>query len=128
MHPELAEGLAEPAHTVVASGAISGNGHGNMSIIPVPPSSEMLFITVHTLHGLPSTMVARIRLDGEILEGEVPPINKAVIDMHTAIDAAQPEAGCAIHAIGFGSDRFSQLTGWSQNEPGLANRKRSPWM
>jgi L-fuculose-phosphate aldolase len=96
MNSELAEQLAETAAAVVTSGAIAGNGHGNVSL-RIPNSSEMLFSTASTLHGLTSEMVARIRLDGEILEGEVPPIQKAVIDMHTAIYADQPEAGCVIH-------------------------------
>jgi L-fuculose-phosphate aldolase len=96
MTSALAEQLAETAAAVVASGAISGNGHGNVSL-RIPNSSEMLFSTAPTLHGLTAETVARIRLDGEIMEGEVPPINKAVIDMHTAIYADQPEAGCVIH-------------------------------
>jgi L-ribulose-5-phosphate 4-epimerase len=92
----IAEQLADTAAAVVASGAISSNGHGNVSI-RIPDSSEMLFSTAPTLRGLSADNVARIRLDGEILEGEVPPINKAVIDMHTAIYADHPEAGCVIH-------------------------------
>ncbi|HLH22921.1 MAG TPA: class II aldolase/adducin family protein [Chloroflexota bacterium] len=93
---ELAEQVAETAAAVVASGAISGNGHGNVSI-RIPDSSEMLFTTAPTLHGLTPDMVARVRLDGEVVEGDVPPINKAVIDMHTAIYADHPDAGCVIH-------------------------------
>jgi L-fuculose-phosphate aldolase len=93
---DLAEQVAETAAAVVGSGAISANGHGNVSI-RIPNSSEMLFSTAPTLRGLTADMVARIRLDGEILEGDVPPINKAVIDMHTAIYADHPEAGCVIH-------------------------------
>jgi L-ribulose-5-phosphate 4-epimerase len=92
----LADQLAETAAAVVASGAISANGHGNVSL-HIPGSSEMLFSTAPTLRGLTADMVARIGLDGEILEGEVPPINKAVIDMHTAIYADHPDAGCVIH-------------------------------
>jgi ribulose-5-phosphate 4-epimerase/fuculose-1-phosphate aldolase len=86
----LAEQLAETAAAVVASGAISANGHGNVSL-RVSGSSEMLFSTAPTLRGLTADMVARIGLDGKILEGEVPPINKAVIDMHTAIYADHPD-------------------------------------
>lgn len=92
----LAEQLAETAAAVVASGAISANGHGNVSI-RIPDSSEMLFSTAPTLRGLSAEHVARVRLDGEILQGDVPPINKAVIDMHTAIYADHPDAGCVIH-------------------------------
>lgn len=93
---ELGERLASTAAAVVASGAISSNGHGNVSI-RIPDSSEMLFSTAPTLHGLMPDMVARVALDGRVLEGEVPPINRAVIDMHTSIYADQPEAGCVIH-------------------------------
>ena len=92
----LGEQVASTAAAVVASGAISSNGHGNVSI-RIPGSSEMLFSTAPTLHGLRPEMVARVGLDGDVLEGEVPPINRAVIDMHTAIYADQPEAGCVIH-------------------------------
>ncbi len=88
----LAEQVADTAAAVVASGAISANGHGNVSI-RIPDSQEMLFTTAPTLRGLTPEMVARVRLDGEIVEGEVPPINEAVIDMHTAIYADQPQAG-----------------------------------
>lgn len=93
---DLAEQVAETAAAVVASGAISANGHGNVSI-RVPGAPEMLFSTAPTLHGLTPDMVARVRLDGEILDGEIPPINKAVVDMHTSIYADQPAAGCVIH-------------------------------
>ena len=95
---ELGERVASTAAAVVASGAISSNGHGNVSI-RIPDSSEMLFSTAPTLHGLMPDMVARVGLDGEVLEGEVPPINKAVIAMHTTIYADQPEAGCVIHTL-----------------------------
>lgn len=92
----LSEQVANTAAAVVASGAISSNGHGNVSI-RIAGASEMLFSTAPTLHGLTPQMVARVGLDGEVLEGEVPPINRAVIDMHTAIYAEQAEAGCVIH-------------------------------
>ena len=92
----LGDEVARTAAAVVASGAISSNGHGNVSI-RIPDSSEMLFSTAPTLHGLTPEMVARVRLDGTVVEGEVPPINRAVIDMHTAIYADQPDAGCVIH-------------------------------
>jgi ribulose-5-phosphate 4-epimerase/fuculose-1-phosphate aldolase len=75
---DLAQQVAETAAAVVASGAISANGHGNISI-RIPNSSEMLFSTAPTLRGLTADIVARICLNGEILQGDVPPINKAVI-------------------------------------------------
>ncbi|MBX7110940.1 MAG: class II aldolase/adducin family protein [Dehalococcoidia bacterium] len=92
----LREQLVATAAAVIVSGAISPNGHGNLSL-RVPGASEMLFSTAPTLHNLGAHGAARIALDGAVIEGEVPPINRAVIDMHTAIYNDLPEAGCVIH-------------------------------
>jgi len=92
----LREQVAGTAAAVIASGAISPNGHGNLSL-RVPGAAEMVYCTAPTLRGVTDANVARIGLDGEVIEGEVPPINQAVIDMHTAIYADFPEAGCVIH-------------------------------
>jgi ribulose-5-phosphate 4-epimerase/fuculose-1-phosphate aldolase len=69
---------------------VFGTSSTNLTARRIPDSSEMLFTTAPTLRGLTVDMVARIRLDGEVLEGEVAPINKGVIDMHTAIYADHP--------------------------------------
>ena len=92
----LGDELAAIAAAVVASGAISANGHGNISL-RVPGRDEFLFSTAPTLHGLESGHVARISLDGTVLEGELPPINNAVVGMHTAIYQDRPETGCVLH-------------------------------
>ncbi|MGE0229926.1 MAG: class II aldolase/adducin family protein [Dehalococcoidia bacterium] len=88
--------LAATAAAVMAGQAISPNGHGNLSL-RVPGASEMLFSTAPTLAGMTGEMAARVALTGEVLEGDVPPIARAVIDMHTAIYSDLPEAGCVIH-------------------------------
>lgn len=93
---QLRAQLAATAAAVVASGAISPNGHGNLSL-RIPGAPEMLFSTAPTLHGLTGDNPARVALTGEVIEGEVPPINRAVIDMHTAIYNDLPDAGCVIH-------------------------------
>ena len=41
--------------------------------------------------------VVRVGLDGTLLEGELPPIQGAVVAMHTAMYADQPEVGCVLH-------------------------------
>lgn len=92
----LREQVAGTAAAVIASGAISPNGHGNLSL-RVPGAAEMVYCTAPTLYGVTDANVARIGLDGQVIEGDVPPINRAVIDMHTAIYADFPEAGCVIH-------------------------------
>jgi L-fuculose-phosphate aldolase len=38
-----------------------------------------------------------VALDGTLLEGELPPIQGAVVAMHTAMYADRPEVGCVLH-------------------------------
>ena len=41
--------------------------------------------------------MVRVGLDGTLLEGELPPIQGAVVAMHTAMYADHPEVGCVLH-------------------------------
>ena len=96
MDADLVDQVVSAARRVVASGAISANGHGNVSV-RVPGAQEMYFTAGPSLRDHPASAVVRIGLDGTLLEGELPPIQGAVVAMHTAIYADQPEAGCVIH-------------------------------
>jgi L-ribulose-5-phosphate 4-epimerase len=96
MDKDLAEQVADTARRVVASGAISANGHGNVSI-RVPGAGEMYFTAGPSLIDHPVSAVARVGLDGTLLEGELPPIQGAVVAMHTAMYADSPDVGCVIH-------------------------------
>jgi L-ribulose-5-phosphate 4-epimerase len=93
---ELADQVVEIAARVVASGAISANGHGNASV-RVPGAEEMYFTAGPSLRGHPASMVVRVGLDGTLLEGNLPPIQGAVVAMHTAMYADHPEVGCVLH-------------------------------
>jgi L-fuculose-phosphate aldolase len=90
----LRQQLAETAHAVVRSGAISMSNHGNISV-RVPDRDELLY--VGTLTDLNDGHIVRLGLDGTVLEGELPPLAAAVVDMHTAIYQERPETGCVIH-------------------------------
>lgn len=92
----LVERVVNAAGCVVAGGAISANGHGNVSL-RVPGAAEMYFTSAATLHHLGPEGVARVGLDGSLLEGELPPIQGAVVAMHTALYQDRPEIGCVIH-------------------------------
>ena len=96
MDKDLAGQVADIAHRVVASGAISANGHGNVSV-RVPGAAEMYFTAGPSLRGHPASAVVRVGLDGTLLEGELPPIQGAVVAMHTAMYADSPEVGCVLH-------------------------------
>jgi L-ribulose-5-phosphate 4-epimerase len=96
MDKELAGQVAEIAQRVVASGAISANGHGNVSV-RVPGAEEMYFTAGPSLRDHPASMVVRVGLDGTLLEGDLPPIQGAVVAMHTAMYADHPDVGCVLH-------------------------------
>ena len=96
MDKELAGQVAEIAQRVVASGAISANGHGNVSV-RVPGAEEMYFTAAPSLRNHPASMVVRVGLDGTLLEGDLPPIQGAVVAMHTAMYADHPDVGCVLH-------------------------------
>lgn len=96
MDKELAAQVADIAQRVVASGAISANGHGNVSV-RVPGAEEMYFTAGPSLRDHPASMVVRVGLDGTLLEGDLPPIQGAVVAMHTAMYADNPEVGCVLH-------------------------------
>jgi L-fuculose-phosphate aldolase len=96
MDKELAVQVADIAQRVVASGAISANGHGNVSL-RVPGAEEIYFTAGPSLRNHPASMVVRVGLDGALLEGDLPPIQGAVVAMHTAMYADHPDVGCVLH-------------------------------
>ena len=96
MDKDLAGQIVDIAQRVVASGAISANGHGNVSV-RVPGAEEMYFTAGPSLRDHPASAVVRIGLDGTLLEGDLPPIQGAVVAMHTAMYADQPDVGCVLH-------------------------------
>jgi len=96
MDKDLAGQVVDIAQRVVASGAISANGHGNVSV-RVPGAQEMYFTAGPSLRGHPVSAVVRVGLDGTLLEGELPPIQGAVVAMHTAMYADHESVGCVLH-------------------------------
>ncbi len=96
MDQDLAGQVTDIARRVIASGAISANGHGNVSI-RVPGSDEMYFTAGPSLRDHPVSAVVRLGLDGTLREGDLPPIQGAVVAMHAAMYADQADVGCVLH-------------------------------
>jgi L-ribulose-5-phosphate 4-epimerase len=96
MDKDLIDQVVETAQRVVASGAVSANGHGNVSL-RVAGADEMYFTAGPSLRNHAPSAVVRVRLDGTLLEGELPPVQGAVVAMHTAIYADHPDVGCVLH-------------------------------
>ncbi len=96
MDKNLVDEVVAVAARVVGSGAISANGHGNVSL-RVPGAEEMYFTSAPSLRGLGPEGVVRVGLDGTLLEGQLPPIQGAVVAMHTAMYHDRPDVGCVVH-------------------------------
>jgi L-fuculose-phosphate aldolase len=96
MDKDLVDQVVDVAQRVVASGAISANGHGNVSL-RVSGANEMYFTGGSSLRGHPASAVVRVGLDGTVLEGDLPPIQGAVVAMHTAMYEDHPDVGCVLH-------------------------------
>jgi L-fuculose-phosphate aldolase len=92
----LVDQVLDAAARVVAGGAISANGHGNVSL-RVPDAEEMYFTSAPSLRGLGPEGVVRVGLDGTLLEGQLPPIQGAVVAMHTAMYHDRADVGCVVH-------------------------------
>ncbi len=96
MDTHYVDGLIDATRRVLASGAIGANGHGNVSL-RVAGADEMYFTSAPSLHGLTAEGIARVRLDGTLIEGQLPPIQGAVVDMHTSRYRSSTEVGCVLH-------------------------------
>ncbi len=96
MDVDLVDLVVRTAQAVVTGGAVSANAHGNVSI-RVPGGNEMYFTAGPSLRDHPASMVVRVGLDGTLREGNLPPIQGAVVAMHTAMYADHPEVSCVIH-------------------------------
>ncbi|MGD0876148.1 MAG: class II aldolase/adducin family protein [Acidimicrobiales bacterium] len=96
MNKDLVDQVVEIAQRVVASGAISANGHGNVSL-RVPGAEEMYFTAGPSLRNHARSAVVRVALDGTLLEGDLPPIQGAVVAMHTAMYQDRRDVGCVLH-------------------------------
>jgi L-fuculose-phosphate aldolase len=96
MNKDMVDQVVDVAQRVVQSGAISANGHGNVSL-RVPGTDEMYFTGGPSLRNHPAEAVARVGLDGSLREGQLPPIQAAVVAMHSSRYLDQSEVNCVIH-------------------------------
>jgi L-ribulose-5-phosphate 4-epimerase len=96
MDRDLVDQVVDTAASVVASGAISTSGHGNVSL-RAPGAEEMYFTSAPSLKGLTADGIVRVGLDGTLIEGALPPIQGAVVAMHTAMYVDRPDVGCVLH-------------------------------
>ena len=96
MDQALVGQIVDAARAVVAGRAISANGHGNISV-RVPGEDEMYYTSAAGLNGLGPDGIVRVGLDGSLREGALPPIQAAVVAMHTLLYRQDPDVGAVLH-------------------------------
>jgi L-ribulose-5-phosphate 4-epimerase len=97
MDERLVDQVIETAARLTSGGVVTPNGHGNVSV-RVPGADEMYFTSAPTLNALGPGGIARVGLDGKLLEGDLQPIQAAVVAMHTALYQDHADVGCVVHA------------------------------
>jgi L-fuculose-phosphate aldolase len=102
----LVDQLVNGARAVVASRAIAPNGHGNFSV-RVLGAEEMLFTSAPSLNALGPEDVCRVGLDGSLLEGSLPPIQGAIVAMHTMLYRRDPDIRSVLHTHAPGATAFA---------------------
>ncbi len=93
---DLKDQLLQAARMLFQAGVMSHSGHGNMSA-RLPGTEQMLLTGTGTITQLKADELALITLDGEIVEGELPPVAREIISMHTSVYRARPDVGAVIH-------------------------------
>jgi L-fuculose-phosphate aldolase len=96
MDRDLVDQVVDTATRIVASGAIGANAHGNVSL-RVPGAEEMYFTSGPSMRNHPREAVVRVGLDGTLLEGDLAPIQGAVVAMHTAMYSDDATVQCVVH-------------------------------
>jgi L-fuculose-phosphate aldolase len=98
-HPStdhLKDQLIHAAHLLFQTGVMSHSGHGNLSA-RLPGTELMLLTGVGTLTNLKADDLAVVTLDGEVVEGALPPVAREIVAMHTGVYRARPNVGAVIH-------------------------------
>jgi L-ribulose-5-phosphate 4-epimerase len=96
MNADLVDQVVQTAARLAGSGAIGPNMHGNVSI-RADGADEVYFTAGTSMRDHPRELVVRIGLDGELREGTLPPIQRAVVDMHLARYSEDDSVGSVVH-------------------------------
>lgn len=90
------EQLVQAAQRLTQSGVMSHSGHGNMSV-RLPGEELMLLTSVGSLASLTIAKLVVVSFDGEVIEGELDPVSREIVGMHTCVYRARPGTNAVIH-------------------------------
>jgi L-fuculose-phosphate aldolase len=91
----LTKELVSAAQQLFENGVMSHSGHANLS--GRLSETEILLSTQGHIRHLSPQELARVDLDGTVLEGDLDPTNAEIVAMHTQVYRLRPEIGGIIH-------------------------------
>ncbi len=93
---EQREQVVQATQMLITSGVLSHSGHGNLSV-RVPGKDQILLTSVgHIMHLKPEQLVV-LTLDGEVVEGQLEPVAREIIGMHTSVYRMRKDVNAVIH-------------------------------
>ncbi len=93
--PEVRQAIVEAAASLFRNQVMSHTGHANLS---GRLSSEEMILTVDGMvRELTVDRMARLRLDGKVVEGTLDPTNAEIVAMHGEVYRTRAEVGGIIH-------------------------------
>jgi L-ribulose-5-phosphate 4-epimerase len=92
---EERQAILTNAELLVRTGVLSHSSHGNSSVRL--PDNSMLITGVSSLLGQSPETLARLDLDGNLLEGNLASTSAEIIGMHAIVYKLRPDVGAVIH-------------------------------
>jgi L-fuculose-phosphate aldolase len=94
-HLALRRAVVDVAVSLVRAGVLSHSGHAHLSARVGPEA--VLLAAVSGMRDLGPDDLAVVRLDGTVVEGDLAGMSAEVVDLHTGVYRARPQAGAVIH-------------------------------
>ncbi len=88
--------IVQAARLLFRAGVMSHSGHGNISA-RLPGTEHMLLTSGGQLSDLSPESLAIVSFDGDVVEGNLPPIAREIVGMHACVYQVRPNMGAVIH-------------------------------
>ena len=90
------EQLAQASRMLFQSGVMSHSGHGNMSF-RLPGTEHMLLTSGGTIANISPDQLAVVTFDGEVIKGELEPVTREIVGMHSCVYRTRQDVNSVIH-------------------------------
>ncbi len=93
---EQREQIISAANMLFHAGVMSHSGHGNLSVRLLEEGQMLLTATGHIEHLTPEQLTV-ITFDGDPVEGEIDPISREIVGMHSCVYRLRRDVNAVIH-------------------------------